>query len=520
MMTTWKVRLLALLLGAFALPGVYAQEAGEDAAPEQPEPRSLESGWWSYFDGSRDEVAPRVDSFLEAVTAQVTDLQPANEPVALPVLDAVRDNLGAYLVLLDEDELDLIELPPPALTYSIDDYLKLAAAARNASAEAAEENLEVEREQRILDGASRRRDLAFKVYVDTPSGDARFLAGLRLIQTRSAQAISARRLELLTQRYERSAARARAAAERVDLAGARLAISGETNELDGLLEAIATAEASVAKAEERLRDARLAAIGLDLDTQEGRSQQRLQQQKLLDAEVLLTVEQAELAQVQARRWWAELQLDAAADMSVIQEQSLGWSELRRSVEENAPEWRRIAEDELLAVQTASRDGLSRALRRLLDQRLGTAQGTLQHVADAETAVADLALLSSAVDNTMAEYSGAFVSWLSNAKRQLNPAIRESLTWATKRCFPWERHRSPAVTSCAFLLFLQSRSCCREAFATRYAGSAGPNRAARRRRFTRWDGSPTTRSLSSRRSLRCHRSASTSATLRWSQARSA
>ena len=49
----------------------------------------------------------------KAVTAQVTDLQPANEPVVLPVLDALRDNLGAYLVLLDDDELDLIELPRP-----------------------------------------------------------------------------------------------------------------------------------------------------------------------------------------------------------------------------------------------------------------------------------------------------------------------------------------------------------------------------------------------------------------------
>ena len=144
----------------------------------------------------------------------------------------------------------------------------------------------------------------------------------------------------------------------------------------------------------------------------------MQQQKLLDAEVLLAVEQAALAQAQARHWWTKLQLDTAADMSVLQEQSLGWSELSRVVDESAPEWRRIAEDELLAVQTASRDELSRKLRRLLDQRLGTAQGTLKHIADAQTAVADLALLSSAVDNTVAEYSGAFVSWLSNAKRQL------------------------------------------------------------------------------------------------------
>jgi len=426
MITSWKVNVVTLLIGALALSSANAQEADEGTAPEAPGLTSLENSWWAYFVGSRDEITPRVDGFLETAALEVADLEPANEPVALSVLDAMRDNLDAYLVLLDDDELDLIELPPAALSYSIDDYLKIAAAARGARAEAAEEQLEVEREQRILDGASRRRDQAFKDYVDTGPGDARFLAGLRLVQTRSAQAISARRLEILTQRFERAAARAESVAARVELAGTRLAISGETDELEDLLANVAAAEGAVAEEEKRLRDAELAAIGLDLDTQQGRSQQRLQQQKLLDAEVLLAVEQTALAQAQARRWWTELQLNAAADMDALQEQSLGWSELTRAVAENAPEWRRFAEDELLAVQTASRDGLNRSSRRLLDQRLGTAQGTLQHVADVQTAVADLALLSGSVDTTVAEYSGAFASWLSSARRQLKAGYSRAL----------------------------------------------------------------------------------------------
>ncbi len=418
MNNSWTVRLIAALLVACASPGAYAQQADEQAVLQPPELRALENSWWGHFTGSRDEVSRRIDGFLDKVAAQVAELQPANEPVARSVLDAVRDNFGAYLVLLEDDELDLIALPSPALSYSIDDYLKLAAVARNARAEAEQEQLEVEREQRILDGASRRRDLAFKAYVDAAPGDERFIAGLRLVQSRAAQAISARRLELLTQRYERSARHAAATAARVELASTRLAVSGEISELDDLLAAVAAAEAGVAAAEKRLRDAQLAAIGLDLDTQEGRSQQRLQQQKLLDAEVLLAVEQAALAQAQARRWWTELQLDSTADMGELQEQSLGWSELARTVGENVPDWRRNAQDELLAVQTASRDGLNRASRRLLDQRLGTAQGTLNHIADLQTAIGDLMLLSGAVDNTVAKYSGALVSWLSSANRQL------------------------------------------------------------------------------------------------------
>ncbi|MGB5510624.1 MAG: mechanosensitive ion channel domain-containing protein [Woeseiaceae bacterium] len=418
MNNSWTIRLVTLLLVVCALPGAYAQQANEATTTKPPEIRSLETSWWAYFEGSRDEVSSRIDGFLANVTAQIAELAPANEPVARSVVDAVRDNLDAYLILLEEDELDLIALPSPALSYSIEDYLKLAAVARDARAEAEQERLEVEREERIRDGASRRRDLAFKSYVDAAPGDARFIAGLRLVQTRSAQAISARRLQLLTQRFERSAGHAEATAARLELASTKLAVSGETTELENLLASVTAAEAAVDAAEKRLRDARLAAIGLDLDTQEGRSQQRLQQQKLLDAEVLLAVEQAALAQAQARRWWTEIQLDSAADMGALQEQALGWSELTRTVGESVPEWRRIAQDELLAVQTASRDGLNRESRRLLDQRLGTAQGTLNHLVDLQTAIADLTLLSGAVDNTVAEYSGALVSWLSSASRQV------------------------------------------------------------------------------------------------------
>ena len=418
MNNSWTVRLVTLLLFACALPSAHAQQADEATATAAPQIRSLENSWWAYFEGSRGEISPRIDGFLDSVATQVAELDPTNEPVAQSVLDAVRDNLGAYLVLLEEDELDLIELPSPALSYSIDDYLNIAAVARNARAEAEQEQLEVEREQRILDGASRRRDLAFKDYADAAPGDARFIAGLRLVQTRSAQAISARRLELLTQRYERSARHAEATEARVELASTKLAVSGETTELENLLATVTAAEAAVDAAEKRLRDARVAAIGLDLDTQEGRSQQRLQQQKLLDAEVLLAVERVALAEAQARRWWTELQLDSTADMGALQEQALGWSELARTVGESIPEWRRNAQDELLAVQTVSRDGLNRASRRTLDQRLGTAQGTLNHLVDLQTAIAELTLLSGAVDNTVAEYSGALVSWLSSASRQL------------------------------------------------------------------------------------------------------
>ena len=228
MKNSLKIRFFAVLLGALFAVGAIAQDTDEKAALEAPDLSSLESGWWSYFQHSGDNAKSRVDEFLADVGEQIAALQAPNQAVGQSVLEAVSDNLNAYIALLDERELNPQTLAEPALSYSIDELLELADEARGAAAAAALEQFEVEREQRILDGASRRRDLAFKGYVNAAAGDENLLTALRLIQNRSAQAIAARRLELLTQRFDRASTYAEATATRVDYAAERLSTTPET----------------------------------------------------------------------------------------------------------------------------------------------------------------------------------------------------------------------------------------------------------------------------------------------------
>ncbi|MDH3806546.1 MAG: hypothetical protein OEU90_13885, partial [Gammaproteobacteria bacterium] len=181
---------LALLLGLLVAVNSPAQEAEDGAATTPPDLNSLQTNWWAYFEGSRAEIQPRVDTYLDDVGVQIANLAPQNQETAQSVLNTVRGNFTALLALLDDTELTLQELPAAAASYSIEELLKLAAIARDARSGAAEEQLEVDREKRILDGTGRRRDAAFKAYVDAAVGDERWLAGLRLLQARSAQAIS------------------------------------------------------------------------------------------------------------------------------------------------------------------------------------------------------------------------------------------------------------------------------------------------------------------------------------------
>ncbi|MDH3440654.1 MAG: hypothetical protein OEM63_07890, partial [Gammaproteobacteria bacterium] len=247
--------ILSLLLLCALAASARAQEAEVNREVAPPEPSSLEQNWWDYFEGSAEQTVPRIDAFLEQVNAQIPGLGAQNQEVAPTIVEALSDNLQVYLSLLDDPAIERQSLPEPAGPYSIDALLGIAAGARAARAAADSAEAEVEREQRILDGASRRRDALFKDYLDAADGDERWLAGLRLVRARTAQAISARRLVILTQGAESAVAYAIAAAARVELVQQRLGTDVDAESLASLVDVVRERADAVAAAEEREREA-------------------------------------------------------------------------------------------------------------------------------------------------------------------------------------------------------------------------------------------------------------------------
>jgi small-conductance mechanosensitive channel len=416
-MKSTRLTLLAtLLLSLIASVSSLAQETEEDTAPVAPNFAEIQQNWWSYFEGTQSEIEPRIAEFFVKLDEEIPLLGAQNQETAQSVLEAVQDNLDVYLSLLGDTDLLSEILPEPAASYTIDELPAIAAIARSANAAAAAEEQEVQREQRILDGASRRRDTLFKDYLDADDGDERWLTALRLVRARTAQEISERRLSILTQSFELATEYAAAATERLNLARERLATDAGVEELNDLITDVAARTSAVEAAAEVQREAQIAASSLDLDTAQSRSEQRLLQQKLLDADVRLGAARVDLAMIEAKRWWTELELDTDPYLETVKDTSLAASELIRELGELVPDWNRQTEDELLAVQGVDRDGLDRTSRRLLDQRLGTAQATLAQLGTLDAAIADLDMLTSIVDTAVAESSGAFQSWLSNMSR--------------------------------------------------------------------------------------------------------
>jgi len=416
MKTTRSTLLVTLLLGLLAAVSSPAQETEETPAPVLPDFAALQQNWWSFFEGTQAEVEPRIAAFFTKLDEEIPVLGAQNQETAQSMIEAARDNLDVYLSLLGDTDLLSEILPEPAASYSIDELPAIAAIARSANAAAAAEEQEVQREQRILDGASRRRDGLFRDYLDADDGDERWLTALRLVRARTAQEISERRLAILTQSFDLATTYAAAATERLGLARERLVTDAGVEQLNELITDVAAKSSAVEAAQEVQREAQIAASSLDLDTAQSRSEQRLLQQKLLDADVHLGAARVALARAEAKRWWTELELDTDPYLETIKDTLLATSELIRDMDGLVPDWKRQTEDELLAVQSVDRDGLDRTSRRLLDQRLGTAQATLAQLGGLDAAIADLDMLTSIVDISVAESSGAFQSWLSNMSR--------------------------------------------------------------------------------------------------------
>ncbi len=419
-MTGTRKRLFAwLLVGILTAFSSQAQEPPPtEERPPPPDLANLQSGWWNtYLENiTPEERLARAERLLQSIEAMSAGLGPNNLEISQSIVAAIRDNLGAYEELFKESAEAPKVLDAAEETYTADQLLEVAAEARRARREADEQQAEVEREQRILSGARERRDVAFKRYLGAKPGDEKFLAALRYLQIRSALAIAARRLQLLTERSQQATAYAAATAERVQLASERLPTTVTDEQFAALQENVDEAIEAIAEAAERLQAAEIDASRLALDTPEGRSQQRLDRQKLLEAQVVHALMRLRWMKANTLRIWALLILGDAPDTAELQQLSLGAREYVRNVRGNVPEWRQDTGDELLAAQTTSRDGLNRAARRLLDQRVGTAQVTLTRIGEVEAVAEDLELLSLVAENAFLENVGTLQSWMAVSSR--------------------------------------------------------------------------------------------------------
>lgn len=273
---------LAAPAAAQLLPDLSGSEPAPTSAPDL---AALKTGWWDYFLASHPDAAERHAEFLTRTREGLNRLNPQRREEAERLVELIGNNLSAYLELELRPELEVQPLPPGADEYTFPQLLRVMEAESIAARLVADDELEVGRATRRRDSDSRRRDQAFKAYIDEQQSDARWLRGLQLMQARSQLMLSESRLSLIKADLENSQRYRQEIENRLTYARGQLVIPADDSNIVEAEQKLVAAEEQLLAARTALDEAELKASGFNLATDEGKAEQRVQQQRVLRAEV-------------------------------------------------------------------------------------------------------------------------------------------------------------------------------------------------------------------------------------------
>jgi len=408
--------LLVLLFWTSLTAAQLVPETAPEETIPQPQLQTLKTGWWGYFDPVAVGAEEKYAAFLEATRADLVKLSPQQRDEAERLLEAVENRLNTYRDLSTREQTSPDKMPPATDEYSVAQLVQLLEASRIAGRLVADEQLQLELSERQRDSDSRLRDQAFKKYIGEPPGSGRWLQGLRLAQARSQQAIAEIRVKLTKAENDNAVAYQQNLADRLVYARQRLVVPAEDEDVARAAKLVDDSLAAKLVAEEELEKTE-SKSGFDLGTEEGKAEQRIQQQRVLRARVTLAQRQIALAQHDAQFWLVRLYSDNPPSLSRLKEKELEWTTVNDNVAANSDVWKSGLEEEILLLQATPRGGLSKKASKLLDERLQIATGILTQLGELNESQQDLAFTLTLVDEVAGEKVSRIQRWLGVAYAQ-------------------------------------------------------------------------------------------------------
>lgn len=399
---------LAAPAAAQLLPDSLGSESSAAAPPDL---AALKTGWWDYFLASQPDAADRHADYIARIREGLSQLSPRQREEAERLVDLVQNNLAAYLELENRPELAPQPLPPSSDEYSFPQLLMVMEAAGTAVRLVADDELEVGRATRRRDSDSRRRDQAFKAYIDEQDSDARWLKGLELLQARSQLLLAESRLNLVKADLDNAQRYRREIEERLNYARERLVIPAGESNIEAAENKLATASEQLLEARSALDRAQQKAAGFELSTDEGKAEQRVQQQRVLRAEALYAQAQIAEMQAEAELWLVRMFSDSRPGLAKLKEQELKWDETNAEISAERINWQNSLEAEILLVQGSPKTDSNARIQKLLDTRLEIAAGTLTLLGELEEAQQKFRFTADVLDNVAATRVSRLKRWL-------------------------------------------------------------------------------------------------------------
>lgn len=433
--------LICVLFIGFSNTPLYAQEItkptlsqAQQAENKLPEYNNLQAGWWRYFDVETVTLNNNIKSIQEYFEKNTLSIPDEYQEKAKQLKTQLLGNLKALSKLRQNETAKKQDSRPHKESYTPEEWLIIDQQIRSKQKEIQEDRAAIGQLSRIVATSTKRQDNQLANYLSADKAIAgRILSGLELMVSRSA-------LELTHHKLQRQKQGLIGLEETLDH------LSSEKNtaeqRLTDSIETITELEKEISKQKEKITEATekftkmqantLQSVG---ETPEFIEQSRFNEQKMLQAESLETMQNIKLMQLELRRTFAKLLSNSTIDLEAASKNSTAGQNQSRDTLLRIEAWKALtlleqnrAQGRLLGTDTTV------ASQRINEQRLKLTQDTLLDLQELNKQSLDLRSLTELFKLKLAKRQGLVKHWWTEFIAILTTSWKVTAEWFSSSLF--------------------------------------------------------------------------------------
>lgn len=418
-------------LGSILQNGLGTTEKAQEQELQLPDPMSMTTSWWSFFDGKKvGDLRQSVIDFLDLIENELVILPEEMQKREIPKISHISANLFAYVALKEKQvtkktpKLELKE------AYNISELLSIIHRERELSAELISVREDIRDQDVQYRDLTKQTSNQFVNYLETPDRSAdRFQSALRVITLQTEQALIHERLRLLKANLAILETEHHEIQEAKNVAISRLTFTeDEQVELD---ERISNTTIRLQEANTKLLREQSQLLLLPDETVEDQAVARLRNQRVAKEKINVAILEARLDMYENERdILLILSQEEGVDVERIQKNYAERQRMLQDITLKAKDWfnqnevERSSTNALLA-DIEMRGGVNENnfLAGIANDRLNLIQETSVLLQKLQTEVADSQFMGRILENQLLQYQGILLNTINRTKSSLSYAWR-------------------------------------------------------------------------------------------------
>ena len=432
----------ALLLSSLFSAALFGQETQEGEAPKTetkaavlPEPGALSADWWRYFEVGEPDIELRVKMMSTRLQSLLQELLLEEQEAGKANIDRFLSNLDALTKVREKKSDEPPVLPLFKASYTLEEWLALERQFRAGEKEVQGEQMAADQLKKVLQGAEQNYDNLLAAYLPLNAADpTKVLKGLEIMADRSALEIARRQLirhkkELddLELKFKTLSTEKKTALER---------LSETSDAIDTYSKKSEEQKQSLMRAKKLLNKANSRVLGAVAETPEAQSNNKLNEQRVIQAAVNENIAQLHLTLADAKMFFIPLLVTANVDTAQLHDHLTEWQKLVKSTQANVVVWRAesLREQNRAQAQLLVQPPPSTALNKINVKRNQQAQETLLKLQELDDTQQELGALIEAFKLYLLKREGVVKHGLVSFGKTLMSGWEIASSWMTESLF--------------------------------------------------------------------------------------